>query len=66
MKKRNKYNRNSQFKRNEKNPFIDSALSINKIEMNDQKYETTAISPINKGQFIQSLVEINPNIQFKR
>ncbi|WP_420868520.1 PH domain-containing protein [Cytobacillus horneckiae] len=45
---------------------MDSALSINKIEMNDQKYETTAISPINKGQFIQSLVEINPNIQFKR
>ncbi|WP_433958160.1 PH domain-containing protein [Cytobacillus horneckiae] len=52
--------------RETKNPFIDPALSIYKIEMNDQKYETTAISPINKGQFIQSLVEINPNIQFKR
>ncbi|MEC1157858.1 PH domain-containing protein [Cytobacillus horneckiae] len=52
--------------RETKNPFIDPALSINKIEIIYQKYETTAISPINKGQFIQSLVEINPNIQFKR
>lgn len=44
-------------------PFIDPALSMDKIEINYGQYETISISPKQKEKFIAKLLEKNPNIK---
>ncbi|XOQ14255.1 MAG: PH domain-containing protein [Shouchella clausii] len=44
-------------------PFIDPALSMDKIEINYGQFETISISPKRKDEFISKLLEKNPNIK---
>jgi hypothetical protein len=45
-----------------KNPFSAPALSLNRIEIFYGKYDSVLISPKNRGEFAESLKQINPNI----
>jgi uncharacterized membrane protein YdbT with pleckstrin-like domain len=49
--------------RKTKNPFIDLALSMDKIEINYGKFQTVSISPKNNVEFISQLLKRNSNIK---
>ncbi|CAM4379990.1 hypothetical protein BAMA_21350 [Bacillus manliponensis] len=49
--------------RNVKNPFIDPALSMDKIEINYSKCKTIAVSPVDKETFMKELFKYNANIK---
>ena len=49
--------------RKTRNPFIDPALSMNKIEINFSGLNTIAISPKNQTEFVRQLLKHNPHIK---
>ncbi|OMP67853.1 PH domain-containing protein [Domibacillus epiphyticus] len=49
--------------RQTKNPFIDPALSGDKIEINYNEFETINISPKDKEAFLRQILKINPHIK---
>jgi len=49
--------------RGTRNPFIDPALSMDKLEINYARFHTIAIAPKNKDEFVRQLLKQNPNIQ---
>lgn len=51
--------------RETRNPFIAPSLSMNRIEVNYEKYNTVQISPKNIDGFINELEKRNPDIQIK-
>ncbi len=52
--------------RETKNLFADPALSMDKLEIYYAKYDTIAISPKNKSEFIEQMLQQNPNIKIKQ
>ncbi len=51
--------------RETKNPFSSPALSADKLEINYARFETVAISPKNKTEFVRQLLKQNPAITMK-
>lgn len=49
-----------------KNPIAAPALSINRIEINYNQYDTILISPKNSKHFINELIKINPKIKVNK
>lgn len=47
------------------NPISSPAASIDRLEIMYNKYDTVLVSPKDKKGFINSLLEINPNIEVK-
>ncbi|WP_369010252.1 PH domain-containing protein [Oceanobacillus alkalisoli] len=47
------------------NPFISPSLSIHRIELTYNKYETVQVSPKEIKFFVETLQEKNPDIQIK-
>ncbi|KKB35522.1 hypothetical protein QY96_01349 [Bacillus thermotolerans] len=52
--------------RSARNPFIDPALSMDKIEINYAAFKTIAISPKNQEEFVHQLLRKNPHIRIER
>ncbi|GAA0323765.1 PH domain-containing protein [Oceanobacillus sp. FSL W7-1293] len=49
-----------------KNPIAAPALSINRIEINYNQYDTILISPKNPKRFINEITKINPKIKVNK
>lgn len=50
-----------------KNPLaVAPALSLDRIVLDCGKFDVTTISPLNKQQFLQILIDINPNIKMEK
>lgn len=52
--------------RSARNPFIDPALSMDKVEINYATFKTIAISPKNQEEFVHQLLRKNPHIRIER
>ncbi|MCM3670501.1 PH domain-containing protein [Mesobacillus maritimus] len=50
--------------RRTRNPFTDPALSIDKIEINYERYKTIAISPNDHVEFVHQMLIQNPSVKF--
>lgn len=48
-----------------RNPLSSPALSINRIAIVYNKYDEVLISPKDRGDFIEELLKVNPNIEVK-
>lgn len=46
-----------------RNPLSAPALSIDRLEISYKRYDTILISPVDKQDFIQSILKINPAIK---